>query len=83
MENQIKLLLEKLEAIYHIAVKNPTPKFFFLSLLEYIELYDTDSILEPIWRRIIALGEPENENTNFMRHAKWLERWDSNPRPSG
>lgn len=73
MENQITLLLEKLEAIYQRAVKSPAPKLFFLSLFEYIELYDTNPTLEPIWKGIVALGEKDLKELKDLEQKSYEE----------
>lgn len=68
MENQINFLIKKLDAIYQRAIKSPTAKLFFLSLIEYIELYEKNPILEPVWKEIVALG------ANDLKEIKDLEQ---------
>ena len=72
MENQTSLL-EKLEALYQRAIKSSTPKLFFLSLLEYIELYDTNPTLKPIWKAIVALAKKDLKKLRDLEQKSYKE----------
>lgn len=54
------LHLEKLQSIYDRATNAQSNKIFFLSVYEYIELFDNQKDLEFIWKKIVRIGKAEN-----------------------
>src|SRR5258708_1263490 len=60
MVNTNESTLEYLESLYNRISKYETPKTFFLSLFEYMEEYENNPILKPIWKSITKLGKKDN-----------------------
>ena len=61
MTIQNQLLLEKLQGIYNRAISNDAPRFFFLALFEFLEVYDQEPILQPVMKTINAKGDEDNK----------------------
>ncbi len=59
MVTEIELVLEKLQATYDRAINANSKKAFFITLFEYVDLFDNQSLLEPVWQSIVELGRSE------------------------
>lgn len=59
MVTEIELVLEKLQAIYDRAINANSKKTFFITLFEYVDLFDNQPLLEPVWQSIVELGRSE------------------------
>lgn len=62
----IEILLDKLQSIHDRAVILDTPRSFFLTLYEYMEVFDKDERLEPINQTIRDLREKEFVKTKEL-----------------
>lgn len=59
MVTEIELVLEKIQAIYDRAINANSKKAFFITLFEYVDLFDNQPLLEPVWQSIVELGRSE------------------------
>lgn len=59
MVTEIELVLDKLQAIYDRAINANSKKVFFITLFEYVDLFDNQPLLEPVWQSIVELGRSE------------------------
>ena len=73
MVNKAQLLLENLQSVYDRAVTASNDKTFFLSLYEYIEVFNNNSALEPIWKSIVGMGNIENQHINELAEKAYTE----------
>ncbi len=60
MVNINESTIDYLQSLYDRISKYETPKTFFLSLFEYLEEYENNPILNPIWKSIVKLGNKDN-----------------------
>lgn len=61
MKNANELTTEHLQDLHDRLVQYETPRTFFLTLFEYLEEYENNPILTPIWKSIVKLGNEEVE----------------------
>ena len=73
MVTKRQLLLDRLQAIYDRATITPSSRTFFLSVFEYIELFDTDPILEQIWKSIIEIGNSDKKELVELEQKAYAE----------
>ncbi len=59
MVTEIELVLDKLQAIHDRAINANSKKAFFITLFEYVDLFDNQPLLEPVWQSIVELGKSE------------------------
>lgn len=52
MVTKRQIILDSLQIIYDRAVQTSSSRTFFLSLYEYIDTFDTNTLLEPVWQSI-------------------------------
>jgi len=73
MVTKRQLLLDRLQAIYDRATSTPSSRTFFLSVFEYIELFDTDPILEQIWKTIVDIGNNDKKELAELEKKAYAE----------
>ncbi|MCX7997070.1 MAG: hypothetical protein N2691_04975 [Patescibacteria group bacterium] len=73
MVTKRQLLLDRLQAIYDRATSTPSSRTFFLSVFEYIELFDTDPILEQIWKTIVDIGNNDKKELAELEQKAYAE----------
>ncbi len=60
MVDKTDILLEKLQNVFERAIDAPKPKSFFLLLYEYLDVYNNEPALRPVWEGIIKTARKEN-----------------------
>lgn len=73
MVTKRQLLLDRLQAIYDRATTTPSSRTFFLSVFEYIELFDSDLILEQIWKSVIEIGNADKKELAELEQKAYAE----------
>lgn len=63
MTTQKQLLLEKLQLIYNRAQAHNAPRSFFVTLHEFMEVYDQSPVFEPLIRKLLT---QEKEDTKKL-----------------
>lgn len=59
MVTKEQLLIEKLQVIYDRALATNIYKPFYIAVFEYVDNFDTNPLLEPVWKALVAEGEKE------------------------
>jgi len=59
MVTKEQLLIEKLQVIYDRALATNIYKSFYIAVFEYVDNFDTNPLLEPVWKALVAEGEKE------------------------
>jgi len=73
MVTKRQLLLDRLQAIYDRADTSASSRTFFLSLFEYIEVFDTDQLLDPIHKAIVEIGNEDKKELAELEQKSYVE----------
>lgn len=73
MVTQNQLLLDKLQSIHDRALSATSRKLLYLTIAEYMDLFDKEPVLEPISKDIVSLGHKDKQHIKELEEKALVE----------